>query len=94
MTTNNPNWSEDWSDDWYCCRKCHKTTHNHAMEGWCQKCFNSMEVEKKKIEVARNCLKCDKSFTSYGPGNRRCDICLKKDSSMRYRHRLNINNSQ
>lgn len=89
-----PEKSEDWSEDWYYCRKCHKTTHNHVMEGWCTKCFNEMEIEKKKEEVDRLCLKCDQPFKSYGRSNRRCDICAKKDSSMRYRHRLNMNNSQ
>jgi len=88
MIHGDPNWSEDYRY----CRTCYKTTHNHAMEGYCQKCFNNMEIDKKKKEQIRDCLKCGKEFISSGIGNRRCDMCLKKSASVKYRHKINMNN--
>jgi len=87
MIKGDPNWSEEY----LYCRICYKTNHNHVMEGYCQKCFNAMELEKKKVKKDRFCLKCGIKFQSNGPGNRRCDICLRKDSGSKYRHKLIIN---
>jgi hypothetical protein len=81
-----PNWSEDFQY----CRLCHKTNHNHVMDGYCQKCFNDMELEKKREEKLRTCLRCDKEFLSNGPGNRRCDICLRKDGGNPHQYRISI----
>lgn len=82
-----PNWSEDY---WYC-RMCHKTTHHHVMEGYCQKCFNKLEAEVVIESSKRTCLKCGEIFESECSGNRRCSKCQKKEPSTRYRHRININ---
>lgn len=83
--------NEEWSEDYHYCRACHKTTHPHMMEGYCQKCFNKLEANIEVAHVERDCLKCGDKFLSEGLGNRRCNKCNKKDSQARHRHRLNIN---
>jgi hypothetical protein len=81
-----PNWSEDYQY----CRMCLKTNHHHVMDGYCRKCLNEMELEKKLEEKERICLRCNKVFKSMGPGNRRCDICLRKDSGGPHQYKMSI----
>lgn len=82
-----PNWSEDFQY----CRLCLKTNYNHEMDGYCQKCFKDMEMEKKKDKKTRTCLRCNKEFMSDGPGNRRCDLCLRRDSGSPHQYRITVN---
>jgi hypothetical protein len=83
--------SKEWSKDFRYCRICYDTKHNHVMEGYCQKCFNSMDTETIITTKKRKCLTCEESFDSQNAGHRRCDACIKKNPSARYQHRLSIN---
>jgi len=80
----------NWSDEFLYCRNCLKTNHNHVMDGYCAKCFNDMEMERRKEEKVRFCLKCNKEFKSNGPGNRRCDVCLRRDNGAPHQYKIII----
>jgi hypothetical protein len=75
---------KEWSSEYKYCRECYKTTHKHVFLGYCKKCYDDMEndsaFESPKIKI-RHCLKCDAEFYSKSSGNRRCDICLRKESN-------------
>lgn len=81
----------DWSEDYHFCRKCGNTNYNHVMEGYCQKCFDNLESDgKPHLKNSRKCLKCGQSFLSEGPGNRRCESCLRRETGYhRDSHRVN-----
>ena len=83
----------DWSDDYYHCRKCSGTIHRHVMDGYCQKCFDQLEGNPKNtLKNPRRCLKCSQIFLSEGPGNRRCENCLRREASYhRETHKVNVN---
>jgi len=83
---------EDWSDDFYHCRKCLSTNHRHIMDGFCQKCFDQLEADPKvPNKTQRKCLKCGQLFLSEGPGNRRCENCLRREACYhRESHKVNV----
>lgn len=83
----------DWSDDYHHCRKCYGVNYRHVMDGYCQKCFDQLEGNvKNNARTPRKCLKCNQVFSSEGPGNRRCENCLRREASYhRESHRVNAN---
>ena len=83
----------DWSEDFHFCRKCNTTNYHHVMEGYCQKCFDQLEGDNKIVLTnPRKCLKCGQSFQSEGPGNRRCENCLRRENGYyRDSHKISVN---
>lgn len=75
--------NKEWSPEYKYCRKCYETTHKHAFFGYCKKCYDDMEQENDlslpKLKL-RKCLKCGDEFYSKGPGNRKCEVCHRKEA--------------
>jgi len=85
-------YKKDWAEDWNYCRACHTTEQKHVLDGYCQACFKKMDKEVTVTKSLRPCLVCHQSFYSYGPENRRCEICDRKPmnfNSDRYKIGLN-----
>jgi hypothetical protein len=84
---------KEWSVDFNYCRKCHGTKYKHILDGYCQPCFKQLESEEATItKQMRRCLMCCQKFYSTGSGNRRCDLCARKNFNFNSaRYRININ---
>jgi len=72
-----------WSREYLHCVECKKTIYKHVILGYCKDCYETLDednpLHKKKSKTIRECLKCGTTFTSKGIGNRRCEICLRKE---------------
>ena len=86
---------KDWSEDYVYCRSCYSTDYKHAYFGYCQKCYDDMDVKIEVTKTLRKCLKCDTEFYSKGIANRRCDVCVRKEqnssSKPKDRYKISIN---